>query len=130
MTETGKAVVVQVTCTEPTFPFVTVPLPAATVHCCVGPEGWVCTLTAYVAPLSTGVGNAKPPFAVMATVSDPFWRTSPDPARPLTVPPTENAEVLQLTWTLVTAPAPTVPFPPATVHAWVGALGWVCTCTR
>ena len=49
-----------------TLPATTVPLPAATVQVCVGPLGWVATVTAYPAPLATRVGKVNAPFAATA----------------------------------------------------------------
>ncbi len=69
--------------------------------------------------------NANPPLAVIDTESAPLKSTRPEPARFSTVPPMTYVFVAQLTTTLVTAPAPTVPVPPLTLHVWTGAVGFV-----
>ena len=67
----------------------TVPVPFATVHVWVGLAGWVSTVTAYAAPLATG-GKAKlvAPLAIGRLPAPFSWSTRPEPARPVTVPPT------------------------------------------
>ena len=58
-----------------------------------------------------------------------FCRTSPPPNRPLTVPPTTYAFVLQLIVTVLTLALMTVPVPATTLHVWVGPDGWVLMVT-
>ncbi len=76
---------VQVTVTFVTFA-VAVPWLLATVHCCVGIDGCVPTVTSYIAPAATAVLNANAPLALTARVSAPFLSVRPFPDRPLTVP--------------------------------------------
>ena len=80
----------------------------------VGVSGWGVRVAAEVLTLDTGVEKAKVPFAA-TTRSFPalFWRMSPVPARPVTVPPTVNFSAVQLTTTEVTLVLATVP-------DWVG----------
>ncbi len=56
-----------------------------------------------------------------------FWSTSPVPERPVTVTPTLCVST-QLTTTLLTSAAPTVPEPFATAQNWPA--GWVATVTE
>ena len=77
----------------------------------------------------TAVEKANVPFEETATVAAPSARTRPEPARPLTVPPTVKEFVPQLTITLVTAPPTIVPVPPLTVHVCDGLEGWAETAT-
>ena len=62
-------------------------------------------------------------FALIVAVFVPFARTSPWPARPVTVPPTTYELVAQFTTALLTAPETTVPVPPLTVHVCAGNVG-------
>jgi hypothetical protein len=80
-------------------------------------------------PLAIGVGNAKVPLAATLTVAAPFERTSPLPARPVTVPPRVKVLVLQLTTTLATSSATTLPVPPLTLQTWAGDVGFDLTLT-
>src|SRR5258706_144250 len=65
------------------------PRPLVTAQDCRGLAGWVRTLTLYAAPLASFVANVKMPLEVTVRLSPAlFWRTSPVPTRPLTVPPT------------------------------------------
>ena len=74
--------------------------------------------------------NVNEPLAVTERASPPLSsRTSPDPARPLTPPPTVNALVVQVTVTDVTLPLTTLPVAPATVQIWLGPVGCVFTFT-
>src|ERR1700722_13779422 len=58
------------------------------------------------------------------------WSTSEPPAdSPVTVPPTVNFAVVQVTATLVTL-ADAVPVPPETTQVWTGMPGWVRTVTE
>src|SRR5512132_941544 len=81
-------VLTHVTETLATAASVTPPVPLATVQICGGAAGWVLTLTEYEPPLRMPVANANAPFEVTGRSSPAlFWRTSPVPSRPLTVPP-------------------------------------------
>ena len=120
---TVKLFVVHETATVMTLLPPTLPVGLATVHVWLGAVGCVYTVTSYEPPLATGVENANEPFAVTAAVAVPFARTSPEPASLLTVPPTVNAFVPQLTMTLVTAPLTTVPVAPLTLHVCEGEPG-------
>src|SRR5580704_11148970 len=76
-----------VTCTPVTLA-VAVPLPLATVQVCAGVEGAVRTETLYGIPVAILVVNVKGPAAAMARLFPPLSsKTSPVPARPVTVPP-------------------------------------------
>ena len=79
----------------------------------------------------SAVEKVNGPFPPMDRLSAPLsWRTSPDPFRPLTVPPTVYVgigSVMQLTTTLVTFALPTIPEPLLTVQVWPE--GWVTTVT-
>ena len=71
-----------------------------------------------------GVANENVPLALMERLSPPLsWSTRPVPASPLTVPPMVYVFVAQLTLTLVTLAAPTVPVPPDTLHVCEGEDG-------
>src|SRR4030095_17053946 len=121
-----NSVVTQLTETFVTLPAPMTPDPFATVHACAGPLGCAATVTLYDAPLGHAVGKVKPPSAPIDRLSPPlFWSTTAEPASPPTLPPTVKSLVLQLTTTLVTLAAPTVPEPLPTVQACVGPLGWV-----
>jgi len=84
---TVKVPAPQLTTTEVTV-VLAVPLPALTVH--DWPAGWVLTVTAYPAPLTTGVVKLNAPLAVRVRLSPPLsWSTSAPPAwSPVMVPPT------------------------------------------
>src|SRR5450432_2490782 len=58
---TTKVLVAQLTTTPVTLPEPTAPVPPLTVHACTGAPGCVCTVTANVAPLASGVANVKAP---------------------------------------------------------------------
>jgi hypothetical protein len=67
-------------------------------------------------PLVSGVAKVKLPLDGIGRSSPPLTSsTRPEPARPLTVPPSVNWRVTQLTAMLLTLPA-TVPEPLAIVH--------------
>src|SRR6516164_3527050 len=69
------------------------------------------------------------PVPVTVRLSPPlFCSTSPDPARPVTVPPIVNAAAAQVTCTLLTL-AVAVPVPFVTVQFCAGLLGCVDTVT-
>ena len=80
--------------------------------------GWVPTVTAYAAPLASGVANVKTPFALRVSESPPlFCSVTESPvARPETVPPTVYVLVEQVMLTLVTLADPIVPIPLLTVQ--------------
>ena len=101
--------------------------PPVIVQICVGVVGCVPIVTSYEPPLTTGGGNANEPCAVTLTLSVPFSRTRPLPASPVTLPPTVNEFVPQLTTTLFTPPATMVPLLPVTVHVCDGPVGAVAT---
>src|SRR5512137_1140121 len=106
-----------------------VPVPFATVQACDGDVGWVFTVTEYALPKATGLPNANvlAPAGTARSVCPAIARTSPVPARPLTVPPTRNWLAEQFTTTFVTFAPPIMPAPPPTVHTWPD--GWVPTVT-
>ena len=81
-------------------------------------------------PLGSEPANVNGPFDPIASVSAPS-RVSvrPEPARPLTVPPTVNESVEQLTAIPVTGPPPTVPLPGDTVQFCQGLVGCAGTVT-
>src|SRR5207245_1661410 len=85
---TVYAAVAQLTATFVMSAVPAIPTPLATEHICDGLDGCVPTTTAYGNPVNTGVGNANAPSPVIARSSAPLSRkTSPDPTRPVTVPP-------------------------------------------
>src|SRR5512137_719722 len=106
-----------------------VPVPFATVHVCDGDDGWVFTVTEYALPGTIGVPNANvlAPAGIARSVCPAIARTSPAPARPLTVPPTREWFAEQFTTTFVTFAPPIMPAPPPTVQTW--PVGWVPTVT-
>ena len=106
-----------------------IPVPFATVHVCDGDVGWVFTVMAYALPEAIGVPNANEvaPAGTARSACPAIESTSPVPARPLTVPPTRNWLVEQLTTTFDTLAPPIMPVPPPTVHTWPA--GWVATVT-
>src|SRR4051812_33210171 len=106
------------------------PASADTVQVCHGIVDWVFTVTPYAALLETGVANVNVPSAFTERSSPPlFCSTSPEPARPVTVPPTLNDRVWQLTCTSVTSASPALLLPLVTEHICVGFDGWFFTTT-
>ena len=70
------------------------------------------------------------PLVPIGTLAPPlFCRTRPLPTSPVTVPPTVNVLVVQVTVTLVTALDVTPPVPLVTTHVCHGVVGWVWTVT-
>ena len=71
---TVKPLRMHVTRTLVTFASATVPVsvPIVTVQVCAGTEGCVSTVTAYAAPLATGVAKAKLPLALTVRLSPPL----------------------------------------------------------
>ncbi len=129
---TVKLEVTQATVTPVTFDIAIVPVADAgtTVQICDGDDGCTKTVTAYMSPLGTGVGNVNPPLAFTGRLSSPLsCNTRPLPARPLTVPPTVKALVRQLTTTVVTFALVMVPIPLVTVHVCTGDDGCTDTVT-
>ncbi len=110
-----------------TFAAVTVPLPLVTVQ--VWPDACVRTVTAYAEPLAIGVLKPVVPSAETVRLSPPLsCRTRLVlAARPDTVAPTLYVLLEQLTATVLTAAAATVPPPLATVQ--VCPVGCVRTVT-
>ena len=81
--------VVQVTAMFVTLAWDIVPVPPATTQLWVGLDGWANTVTWYVASLASGVAKTTGPLAVTLRSSPSLSRsTSPEPARPETVPAT------------------------------------------
>ena len=100
-----------------------VPDPLPTRHVC--PVGWVPTVTAYAAPLASGVANVNAPFALRVSASPPLFRsvTESPVARPETVPPTVYVFVEQVMLTFVTLADAMVPEPlPTTQVCPVGCV--------
>ncbi len=120
----------QTTRTAVTAALPTAPVPMDTEQTCVGFDGCVLTVTAYIAPLASCVGKAKVPLALTVTSSPPLSsRTTLPPARPVTWPPIAKLSVEQLTTTSVMPVLPMVPVPPVTVQVCVGIVGCVLTVT-
>src|SRR5690348_3485030 len=87
------------------------------------------TVTVYALPSVREVGNVNEPSAATGRSCPPLTSSvRPDPARPLMLPPIENALVTQLTCTFVTVPV-AVPLPLATEQVWLRLLGCVATVT-
>src|SRR3954467_13905319 len=106
------------------------PLPSATVQVWAGDDGWVSTVTLYMAPLGTGVANVNGPSAATAKLSPRLLcKTNPLPMRPVTLPPTAYVCVAQTTMTVVTLPVATVPEPWLTEQICAGPVGCVLTVT-
>jgi hypothetical protein len=126
---TMNVVVVHVISTEVTFAAPTVPESMVTTHVCTGSIGLPATVTAYAVPVASGVGNEKEPFVVMKVWSPPlsFTTTVAPPARPTTIPPMVKVSDAQLTTTVVTAAALTVPLAALTEHVWPGACVFTVT---
>src|SRR3569623_767198 len=118
-----QAIMTVVTLAEPTVPALLV-----TTQVWLGAVGWGATVTAYMAPVASGVGNANMPSAVTVWFSLPLCRTT-GPRRPVIWPPMVNVSAAQLLTTLVTAAVPMVPMPPLTTQFWAGDAGWVSTVT-
>src|SRR3569833_1430807 len=109
-----------------TFEAPMVPEPLVTMH--DSPLGCVATVTEYGAPSATGVAKVNGPLALMTRLSPPlFWRMTV-PAKPERLPPMVYVLVEQVTDTLVTFTAPTMPVPLPTVQVWVA--GCVSTVTE
>src|SRR5438132_566347 len=107
-----------------------VPLALATTQVCGGEVGCVLTVTAYEAPLASGVANANAPSEETERSSPPLLRsTNPLPTRPPTMTPTAYAFVAHATATFVTFAPPIVPPPLVTTHVCVGVVGCVITVT-
>ena len=103
------------TATLVTLAEVTVPDPPDTAQDC--PDGFVSTVTLYVAPLANAVANVNDPFALTLRLSPPLSCSTTVPDSPETVPPTVyDGPAAQVTATLVTLAEPTVPDPPDTVQ--------------
>src|SRR5450432_790813 len=96
----------------------TEPVPPTTMQVCVGAEGWVLIVTAYMAPLATGVAKVKVMAPAGTGRSSPAssCSTRPPPARPTRVPPILYVLVTHETTTPVTAAFVTVPPPLVTVQ--------------
>src|ERR1700723_2336841 len=81
----------QVTTTVVTFVLPTNPPPFATSQFCVGLEGCVKIVTLYPDPAAIAVAKVKLPLLLMVRLSPRLsCNTSPDPVRPVTVPPIVN----------------------------------------
>src|SRR6185503_3484132 len=112
-----------------TFALPTVPELFATAQLCVGFDGFLLTVTLYVAPEANSVGSWNGPLPPTSNVAPPLLSCSPDPCSPETVPPTANVPVAQVTATLVTSSEPTVPALFATVQLCEGLAGCAATVT-
>ncbi len=78
---------------------------------------WMPLLTSNEAPLSTLRANVNaPPTATVSVSASPFFKTSPSPLRPETVPPIAYVLVVHATMTFVTFAPGAVPTPFATPH--------------
>ena len=107
---------VQVTVTVDTFELAMIPVPLATTHVSAAGElGLAETVTAYEVPTGSGVANAKLPLEPIESDSPLACKPTVSPgASPRTVPPTVYVAMPQLTTTLDTLAAPTVPAPALT----------------
>src|ERR1700677_112886 len=104
----------QVTTTVVTFVLPTNPPPFATSQFCVGLEGCVKIVTLYPDPAAIAVAKVKLPLLLMVRLSPRLsCNTSPDPVRPVTVPPIVNIPfpAPHVTVTPVTFFLPTFPLP-------------------
>src|ERR1700730_1977220 len=102
----------------------TVPLPLTTLQVCTGVLGCVRIVTAYAAPVRSGVAKVKftLPVPVTTRLSPAlFCNVSPVPRRPEIEPPTLKIGA-QTTCILVTL-AVAVPVAPVTLQVWVGVDG-------
>jgi hypothetical protein len=132
-----NALVEHVTPTLVTSMSVRVPVPVPVVitqACAMGDVGLVTTATSYISPLGTDVAKVNGPFVPSVSRSPPSSEsTTVSPgARPVSVPPTFRALVVQVTSTLVTSGSRMVPAPvPAvTTHVCsIGAMGLPTTLT-
>jgi hypothetical protein len=120
---TVNVAVVQLTAIVVTFAPETDPVPLLIVHDCVGFVGDTPTFTLYVPPFGTGTGNANEPLLVIGREPRLPVSVSPEPARPLTLPPTTKVFAAQLTTMLAESPVPIVPWFPEMEHCW--PFGWV-----
>ena len=77
----------QVTATVVTFDEPTVPEPLETLQ--VWPDGFLFTVTAYVAPLTSLVANVNDPLLATLRSSPPLSRNTTVPDNPDTLPPIE-----------------------------------------
>jgi len=112
-----------------TLPLPTVPVPALTAQLCGGFS--VSNVTAKGLPLARLVGKEKAPLELSVKSSPPLSCNvieEPD-ARPMSVPPTVNETVVQVTCTFVTLALSAVPAPMLTTQLWAGALGSARTVT-
>src|SRR5882757_9249076 len=88
-TYANRPACVQFTTTFDTSRLSMVPEPLWTVQVCVGFDGWVLTVTEYALLVLTPDLKVKAPLAVtLRSLPELSWSTSPDPRRPVTIPPT------------------------------------------